>query len=137
MLSTRSVTVLLGLQSQQGSNPNLERRSVVEVINHPSYNSRTFDNDIALLRLSAAVPFTSYIQPVCLAAPGSAFHTGVDSWVTGWGTIASGGGLGWGGVVAKVVCLVAQATPFNCNRHLEATSWLNQRVCLFSSSSAP
>lgn len=88
--------MLLGLQSQQGTNPNLERRSVAEIIGHPDYNSGTFDNDIALLRLSASVPFTSYIQPVCLAAPESTFHTGVDTWITGWGTIGSGGGFDWG-----------------------------------------
>ncbi|XP_035599093.1 polyserase-2-like isoform X4 [Oncorhynchus keta] len=43
-----------------------------------------------LLQLSSPVTFTNYIRPVCLAAPGSSFHAGTTSWVTGWGTIRSG-----------------------------------------------
>uniref|UniRef100_W5LV86 Peptidase S1 domain-containing protein n=2 Tax=Lepisosteus oculatus TaxID=7918 RepID=W5LV86_LEPOC len=34
--------------------------------------------------------FTDYIQPICLAANSSSFHTGTSCWVTGWGNIAEG-----------------------------------------------
>lgn len=66
---------------------------VAQIIVHPGYSSSTFDNDISLLKLSETVSFTLYIQPVCLAAPGSTFYTDVSTWVTGWGAIASGGGF--------------------------------------------
>ncbi|XP_036003892.1 polyserase-2 [Fundulus heteroclitus] len=89
--SPSEVTAYLGRQSQEGSNPNEVRRAVTQIINHPDYNSGiSNDNDISLLKLSEPVSFTSYISPVCLAASDSTFNSGVDSWITGWGTIGSG-----------------------------------------------
>ncbi|XP_047214188.1 transmembrane protease serine 9-like isoform X1 [Girardinichthys multiradiatus] len=84
------LTVYLGRQSQEGPNPNEVIRTVSQIISHPDYNPSATDNDIALLKLSVPVNFTSYISPVCLAASGSTFYSGVQSWVTGWGTIGSG-----------------------------------------------
>uniref|UniRef100_A0A3Q1G3G6 Peptidase S1 domain-containing protein n=1 Tax=Acanthochromis polyacanthus TaxID=80966 RepID=A0A3Q1G3G6_9TELE len=88
--SASSVRLFMGRQSQQGTNPNEVDRTVAEIISHPNYNPTTFDNDIALLRLSSPVNFTTFIVPVCVAASGSTFHAGVETWVTGYGTIASG-----------------------------------------------
>lgn len=90
--STSGLIVSLGRQTQEGSNPNEVSRQVTQIINHPDYNSATNDNDICLLKLSSPVTFTKYILPVCLAAPDSTLHSGIDSWVTGWGNIGSGGG---------------------------------------------
>lgn len=85
------LTVYLGRQAQQSSNPNEVSRSVIQIVLHPNYDTQTFDNDIALLKLSSPVQFTDFIRPVCLAASGSVFNNGTDSWVTGWGTIGEGG----------------------------------------------
>uniref|UniRef100_A0A3P9QJ73 Testisin-like n=1 Tax=Poecilia reticulata TaxID=8081 RepID=A0A3P9QJ73_POERE len=60
-------------------------RNIGKIIVHPKFSQTTIDNDIALLRLSSPVEFTDYIRPVCLAASGSRFNNGTDSWVTGWG----------------------------------------------------
>lgn len=84
------MTVYLGLQSQDVSNPNKQSMMVTQLIDHPNYNSLTLDNDISLLQLASPVTFNNYIQPVCLAALGSTFYNGTDSWVTGWGTTANG-----------------------------------------------
>uniref|UniRef100_A0A3Q2E7C5 Zgc:100868 n=1 Tax=Cyprinodon variegatus TaxID=28743 RepID=A0A3Q2E7C5_CYPVA len=82
-------SIYLGRQSQQGSNPNEVRRTVATIIVHPDYNEKTSNNDVALMRLSSAVTFTSYISPICLAASDSTFYSGTDSWVTGWGNVGS------------------------------------------------
>uniref|UniRef100_A0A3P9P3N4 chymotrypsin n=1 Tax=Poecilia reticulata TaxID=8081 RepID=A0A3P9P3N4_POERE len=87
-----SAKLVLGLQSLTGTNPNKVTRTVAQVIRHPSFSISTLDNDIALIKLSSAVTFNSYISPVCLAAADSSFYSGVDSWVTGWGNIGSSGG---------------------------------------------
>uniref|UniRef100_A0A673KGI4 Trypsin-2-like n=1 Tax=Sinocyclocheilus rhinocerous TaxID=307959 RepID=A0A673KGI4_9TELE len=89
--SMRTIDIYLGRQSQSGSNPNEAFRAVSRFINHPDYSDPTHDNDIALLQLSSSVTFSEYIRPVCLAAAGSKFAAGSDSWVTGWGTLQSGG----------------------------------------------
>uniref|UniRef100_A0A3B3YYN3 Peptidase S1 domain-containing protein n=1 Tax=Poecilia mexicana TaxID=48701 RepID=A0A3B3YYN3_9TELE len=87
----QSSVLVLGLQSLTGTNPNKVTRTVAQVIRHPSFSISTLDNDIALIKLSSAVTFNNYISPVCLAAADSTFYSGVNSWVTGWGNIGSGG----------------------------------------------
>ncbi|XP_053194970.1 serine protease 27-like, partial [Scomber japonicus] len=87
--STKHLVVVLGLQSLQGSNPNNVSLTVSQIINHPDYNNKTFDNDISLLKLSSPVTFSDFIVPVCLAASDSTFYDGVNTWVTGWSDIGS------------------------------------------------
>uniref|UniRef100_A0A4W5QM67 Peptidase S1 domain-containing protein n=1 Tax=Hucho hucho TaxID=62062 RepID=A0A4W5QM67_9TELE len=91
--STSNLVVYVGRLSQQGSNPNEVNRTVTQIIRHPNYISSTHDNDMCLLKLSSPVTFTNFIRPVCLAAPGSSFYAGATSWVTGWGSISTGGEL--------------------------------------------
>ncbi|XP_038594814.1 prostasin-like [Micropterus salmoides] len=91
-VGTRTLTVVLGLQSLQGTNPNQVSRAVSQIIIHPNFNPGTFENDICLLKLSSPVGFNAYVQPVCLAATGSTFYKGTVSWATGWGNVGTGGG---------------------------------------------
>uniref|UniRef100_A0A3Q2Y848 Serine protease 33-like n=1 Tax=Hippocampus comes TaxID=109280 RepID=A0A3Q2Y848_HIPCM len=87
---TSSLLIYLGRQTQEGPNDNEQVRGVAQIILHEDYDERTNDNDIALMRLSSPVEFTTFIRPVCLAAPGSDVPAGTEAWVTGWGTIDSG-----------------------------------------------
>ncbi|XP_071819791.1 transmembrane protease serine 9-like [Apostichopus japonicus] len=54
-----------------------------DIIVHPFYDSSSYNNDIALLRLSADVHSNDYIQPVCL--PSQDWAAGTTVWITGWG----------------------------------------------------
>ncbi|XP_019747943.1 tryptase-like, partial [Hippocampus comes] len=85
-----NVTAFVGRHSQTGSNPNEQNRSVSLIISHPDFNSSTSDNDVALLRLSSPVTFNDFIGSVCLAASGSTFFDGTQSWFTGWWDVTSG-----------------------------------------------
>ncbi|XP_038568564.1 transmembrane protease serine 9-like [Micropterus salmoides] len=114
-ITTSTVTVSLGLQSLQGSNPNQVSRTVSQIIIHPNFNSRTFDNDICLLKLSSPVIFTTYIQPVCLAATGSTFYKGTLSWVTGWGDVGTGVNLPSPGNLMEVQLPIVGNRQCNCN----------------------
>ncbi|MBN3307434.1 TMPS9 protease, partial [Amia calva] len=87
-------TVYLGLQTQQGSNPNSQSRGVQQIIVNSNYDPYTNDNDLALMKLSSAVSFTDFIQPICLAASNSTFYNGTECWITGWGNIAYDVSLG-------------------------------------------
>ncbi|XP_064084517.1 clotting factor G beta subunit-like [Macrobrachium nipponense] len=64
--------------------------NVAEVRMHERYNSNTQENDIALVRLDRVVAFNEFIKPVCLPPEGRSF-AGLNGFVTGWGTIFSGG----------------------------------------------
>jgi len=58
---------------------------IQQVVRHPSYNPRTFENDVALLKLSQPAQFNQYVQPVCL--PSSEVQPGTQCVLTGWGKI--------------------------------------------------
>uniref|UniRef100_A0A8C5FQP7 chymotrypsin n=1 Tax=Gadus morhua TaxID=8049 RepID=A0A8C5FQP7_GADMO len=96
---TTGLTVILGRQDQGGSNPNEVSLNISRILCHPDFNvSIVNDNDICLLELSSGVTFTDYIAPVCLAADGSTFNSGIINWVTGWGATSFGGGSSSSGV---------------------------------------
>uniref|UniRef100_A0A668UST4 Peptidase S1 domain-containing protein n=1 Tax=Oreochromis aureus TaxID=47969 RepID=A0A668UST4_OREAU len=109
------LSVNLGRQTLQGSNPNAVSQTVTQIIIHPNYNSKTNDNDICLLRLSSPVTFTSYISPVCLAASDSTFYSGVNSWVTGWGNTGEGVSLPFPQNLMEVEVPVVGNRQCNCD----------------------
>uniref|UniRef100_A0A3Q0S063 Peptidase S1 domain-containing protein n=1 Tax=Amphilophus citrinellus TaxID=61819 RepID=A0A3Q0S063_AMPCI len=67
-----------------GLNPNAVTQTIEKIVCHPAHNPFTSENDICLLKLSAPVNFTDYIQPICLASGNSTFYNGTSSWVTGF-----------------------------------------------------
>lgn len=54
------------------------------VIVHPDYDSKTLENDLALIKMKKPVPFRDDIQPICLPNYNEDF-TGLDGYATGWG----------------------------------------------------
>ncbi|XP_030554701.1 trypsin beta [Drosophila novamexicana] len=56
--------------------------------NHEGYNANTMVNDIAIIKLSSALSFTSNIKSIGLAS--SAPANGASASVSGWGTQSSG-----------------------------------------------
>merc|ERR1711962_523274 len=58
---------------------------------HPDYNSRTIDNDIAVLELAEDLTFTKKIKPACLPSSETKDYSGIASTVSGWG-----GTIGYG-----------------------------------------
>nr|P35046.1 RecName: Full=Trypsin, alkaline B; Flags: Precursor [Manduca sexta]AAA29340.1 trypsin [Manduca sexta] len=58
---------------------------------HPNYNSRTLDNDIAIMRTSSNIAFNNAAQPARIA--GANYNVGDNQvvWAAGWGDIRSGG----------------------------------------------
>ncbi|XP_056625537.1 chymotrypsin-like protease CTRL-1 isoform X2 [Triplophysa dalaica] len=89
IVGSSNFIIYLGRLKQSGPNTHEVNRTLSRVITHPNYTSSTSDNDIALLQLSSSVDFTAHIKPVCLAAAGSEFDEGIQSWVTGWGVTYS------------------------------------------------
>ena len=63
---------------------------VKTIIQHPDFNNRTLQNDIAILEMSDSIALDIYphIKPACLPDAGATFPGAAT--VTGWGTVASG-----------------------------------------------
>ena len=55
---------------------------------HPHFNESSYDNDLAVLTLKAAVDLTE-LRPICLPSPGTAVGTSSAALVTGTKTLAS------------------------------------------------
>merc|ERR1719225_2277580 len=73
---------------------NEERLVITEIINHPNYNDNTFDNDIAVIKVSGLFTCGTNIYPACLPNTNSYDYVGwEDTIVSGWGTLSSGGVL--------------------------------------------
>ncbi|XP_062382495.1 tryptase-like isoform X2 [Sardina pilchardus] len=128
--STAGLVVYLGRQYQQSrSRRNMVCRRVLRIIKHPSYMSSIRENDIALLRLSSSVTFTDYIRPVCLAAAGSTFDSGTNTWITGWGTTKSGVPLPYPGTLQQVQIPVVGLT--DCRKAYDPQNVLitNNMMC--------
>uniref|UniRef100_A0A8C6WPY0 Peptidase S1 domain-containing protein n=1 Tax=Neogobius melanostomus TaxID=47308 RepID=A0A8C6WPY0_9GOBI len=78
--------VVLGARDLSSQGLEVVKRGVAEWRMHPFYDcilGQRLDNDIALIKMSEPVTYTTYIQPVCLAQKNSTFHTGVKAWVAG------------------------------------------------------
>ncbi|KAL4007526.1 hypothetical protein ACER0C_001378 [Sarotherodon galilaeus] len=85
--SSYNTVVHLGRYNQSGLNPNEVTQKVEAIVCHPAFSFYywTYENDTCVLKLSAPVNFTDYIQPICLVSENSFFHNGASSWVTGFG----------------------------------------------------
>jgi len=58
---------------------------------HPDYNSRSSEWDIALIRLDQPFEMNANVGTVCLPTQGNDVQGGESCWITGWGTLSSGG----------------------------------------------
>ncbi|XP_070699623.1 transmembrane protease serine 2 [Pempheris klunzingeri] len=66
-------------------------KTVSKIISHERFDKMTNDNDIALLKLSTPLTFTTTARPVCLPNIGVDLSAGRQAWITGWGSLRSGG----------------------------------------------
>lgn len=63
------------------------------MIVHPNFNHSTLANDIALLKFSAEVTFSSYIQPICLSSSDTENDDNIRDLVNQIGTVSIRNGL--------------------------------------------
>merc|ERR1712156_695237 len=104
---------------------------------HPDYNSRTIDNDIAVLELAEDLAFTKKIKPACLPSSETKDYSGSASTVSGWG-----GTIGWGPndqqpqqprqctLKETIVKLLKGSDPM-CSKYLK-TSSSKIKLCAFA-----
>ncbi|KAL7988499.1 hypothetical protein Chor_007418 [Crotalus horridus] len=83
------IQVRLGEHSLTKNDGSEQYIDSVKVIRHPSYNSRTLDNDIMLIKLSKPASLNSRVSAVSL--PNSCAASGAKCLISGWGNTLSSG----------------------------------------------
>ena len=64
-----SLSVQLGVHDQHAPESWVISRNIEKLIQHPNYKPFVYHNDISLLKMTSPVTYSTYIGPVCLAAP--------------------------------------------------------------------
>lgn len=64
---------------------------VLQVHQHPDYDSRTVDFDISVLQLSLSLDLSSVANVVTLPSSTAVWLDGTPAFVSGWGTTSDGG----------------------------------------------
>lgn len=82
-----SMTVRFLQHNRNIKDSEIIERLISKVIQHPNYVARTFESDIALLRLSSPIIFNELIHPVCLPEANESF-IGQNGIVMGWGALS-------------------------------------------------
>ncbi|XP_063602613.1 transmembrane protease serine 9-like [Penaeus indicus] len=92
VMSTSDYVLVGDHNLYSSSDANSQWMQIAEIVSHPSYDSNTLDNDIALIRLTTEIQFPSdnKIAPVCLPTAGEMYDN-VDATITGWGAQQEGG----------------------------------------------
>eukprot|EP00075_Anas_platyrhynchos_P022995 XP_027312248.1 transmembrane protease serine 11E-like isoform X1 [Anas platyrhynchos] len=67
------------------------KRSIKTIVIHEKYRYPEHDYDIALVKLSKQVEFTSHIHRVCLPEPSETFPYDIYAVITGWGALTNDG----------------------------------------------
>ena len=67
--------IVAGLHQRSKPHPDrTQRRKVAQIFNHERYDEANNENDIALIRLAAAIKPSSYANVVCLPGKEPALH---------------------------------------------------------------
>ncbi|RDD36262.1 Trypsin epsilon [Trichoplax sp. H2] len=83
------ITANAGRHNVRTSESTGQSKSVSSMSEHWGYNSNTYRYDVAVIRLSSAFTFNSYVKTVTLSSSNPSSGTRVT--VAGWGTLSSGG----------------------------------------------
>ena len=85
-----TVDVYAGLQKVSLRTEN-DRRRASAILPHPSYDAKTFDNDIAVIKLASSYTLSSKIGPCCLPTGATSLPTtSQKAVIMGWGTTIDG-----------------------------------------------
>jgi secreted trypsin-like serine protease len=96
-LRPTSWTVIAGKHKYRtiGEEPGQVTYNVTKIIIHEGFQiSKSFINDIALMKVDGPIEFTDEIQPVCMPDSNIGSLEGTMATVTGWGAISEGGYAG-------------------------------------------
>lgn len=88
-MSSQLPWVVAGEHDVRSRTGNEQTIKAAYTVSHPSYDPDTTDYDYALVKLSSPVKLNGCVGTVCL--PTADVSAGAECWITGWGTLKSGG----------------------------------------------
>lgn len=91
-VSAPTFNVVAGKAGLGSTESTEQHRWASQVIQHPQYGSRPTRWDLALVRLESPMEMGECVGTVCLPSEGADVAPGTNCWITGWGTLSSGGG---------------------------------------------
>jgi len=89
-VSSPNFDVVVGDYDKSTTSGNQQQRSAAEVHRHPGYTSSPTRNDFAMVKLESPVTINDCVGTVCLPSAGNV-AANTTCWITGWGTLRSGG----------------------------------------------
>jgi len=89
-INPRHIRLIIGDHDRKKQEPHQQLRTISKVFIRPDFVKRTFNNDIALIKLNREVEFNDFIRPVCLPTLDRSYN-GHDTVVVGWGKQSEGG----------------------------------------------
>merc|ERR1719188_815672 len=84
-----SINVVAGKYARTSNSGNEQSSWSSRIIQAPNYNSRTYSNDFGLIKLQTPMQLNDCVGTVAL--PETDVEPGTSCWITGWGTLRSGG----------------------------------------------
>jgi secreted trypsin-like serine protease len=123
VVAASSLKVLVGTQDLGSGG---KRYTVSKIYRHPSYNSSTYDYDVAVLKLSTSV---TSITPVTLIKPSqesTLAAVGDQSYVIGWGNTVSSGTASYPTKLRQVKIPILSRTK--CNQESSYNGALTSRM---------
>jgi secreted trypsin-like serine protease len=84
------VSIVVGDWDRSAASTVRQTLDVALIKMHENYNSRTYVNDISLVKVTTDIVFSQDVQPVCAPDPDNNYVY-YKSQCSGWGTVSSGG----------------------------------------------
>ncbi|XP_054844500.1 acrosin-like [Eublepharis macularius] len=81
----KHMKLVIGATQLSQPGPDVQERTIKNLVEHAQYNNKTVFGDIALMELNKPVNCTDYIQPACLPDSDVDMSTLTHCYVSGWG----------------------------------------------------
>jgi len=89
-INPRHIKLVIGDHNRKRDEKFQETRTIEKVFIRTDFVKRTFNNDIALIKLKREIIFNDDVRPVCLPESDRSYN-GHNTTVVGWGKLSEGG----------------------------------------------
>lgn len=118
-------SMILGRHNQYKTSNWEQKIKITKIIIHPEYNTKTNDNDIALVKLQSSPYLNQRVRAACFPSLNTKFGPNDECYVTGWGSLKHHGPLPTELQQAKIPL----ATHESCVKHMPYKTITTKKLC--------